>query len=80
MTVPEVKVPTDDAGGTASSGGNGGMLEPQMVMEVLEMVAWWRYWPAGSSGGGICLAAATEVLAWHAVIIVPAKNGVEYWR
>ncbi len=39
MTVPEVKVPTDDAGGTASSGGNGGMLEPQMVMEVLEMVA-----------------------------------------
>jgi len=39
MTVLEVQVPTDDAGGTANSSGNGGMLEPQMVMEVLEMVA-----------------------------------------
>ncbi len=39
MTVLEVKVPTDEAGGTANSGGNGGMLEPQMVMEVLEIMA-----------------------------------------
>jgi len=44
----EVQLPTDNAGGTGSSGGNGDMLAPTEVLDmaaVMKVLAcWWQWW------------------------------------